>query len=389
MINSANNNVLIIRSMPYDFNPESYNVQEIGIGKALCNFGYNCDYITFKKKDQKEWVFYEENGCKARWIEKPRIRFLRMGFNSEICDKRFLAKYDIIICREYYQYMTYKVSQNHKNVAIYNGPYWNMFMIPPFSILYDFLFTKKINEAVKCIFTKSELSSNFLRKKGYTKLKSIGVALDTSRFDDVEIEKQTEEVVKFMNNNKCILYVGSIDKNKNYKFLLSVYERLLKTYPDLKFVVIGKSKQLGIRKLFSKNDESYEKACYKSMPENVKKGILRIQNIDNSQLKYIYPHALAFLLPSKREIFGMVLLEAMYLGAPVVTSKNGGSVTLIKNKQTGKMINNFNVDEWAYEVSEYLDNAEIRKMTVKRAKKLIIEQYNWNVLVKEMLKPMI
>ena len=66
--------ILMVRSNPYDFNPNSYNVQEVGLGKAFCHLGYDYDYITFKKHDQKEWIFYEENGHIARWIEKPRLR---------------------------------------------------------------------------------------------------------------------------------------------------------------------------------------------------------------------------------------------------------------------------------------------------------------------------
>lgn len=75
MINSANNNVLIIRSMPYDFNPESYNVQEIGIGKALCNFGYNCDYITFKKKIKKNGFFMKKMDVKQDGLKSQEYVF--------------------------------------------------------------------------------------------------------------------------------------------------------------------------------------------------------------------------------------------------------------------------------------------------------------------------
>ena len=127
--------VLMVRSNPYDFDPHSYNVQEIGIGKALCDLGYDYDFLTFKKKDPKAWVFYECNDSKAQWIEVPRFRLLRWGINTSIYKKQFLSQYDLVICREYYQYCTYKICRNHPNVYIYNGPYWNMFM-PNFFVLF-------------------------------------------------------------------------------------------------------------------------------------------------------------------------------------------------------------------------------------------------------------
>ena len=377
--------ILMVRSNPYDFNPNSYNVQEVGLGKAFCHLGYDYDYITFKKHDQKEWIFYEENGHIARWIEKPRLRVLRMGINRDIWSKEFLSNYDIVICREYYQFETYMITQRHNNVAIYNGPYWNMFMLKPFSAIYDFLFTKKINEAVKCIFTKSDLSSTFLEKKGYTKLKTIGVALDTSRFQNCHISEETMKIVDYMKSNRCILYVGTIDENKNYSFLLKVYASLVQDYPDLKMVVIGKSKQSGIKKLFKK-DDSYERECYKEIPEELRKSIFRVEKIENSQMKYIYPLAKAFLLPSKKEIFGMVLLEAMYLGAPVITSENGGSVTLIHNNDTGIVIKEFDVQQWKEAVSRYLQDDEFRNKTILRAHNLIEDKYNWEYLANQIVE---
>ena len=49
-----------------------------------------------------------------------------------------------------------------------------------------------------------------------------------------------------------------------------IYEKLLDSIPNLKFVVIGKSKQDGIGKLFGKKDEDYEFECYKKIKQSIK-----------------------------------------------------------------------------------------------------------------------
>ncbi|NLL92680.1 MAG: glycosyltransferase family 4 protein [Clostridiales bacterium] len=384
-----NKKVLLIRTMPYDFDPTSYNVQEIGIGKAFCKLGYDYDYITVKKKNQNTRVFYENDGHKARWIEVPRIRLFRMGINFKICDKDFLKQYDIIIVREYYQIMANMISKRVDNVTLYSGPYWNMFMFPFMSYVYDFFVTKRMNKNIKCKLVKSNLAKEFLEKKGYTNVHNVGVALDTQRFDECNtMDKLTGKVVEFMKSNQCILYVGSIDSNKNYPFLLEVYEKLLKKYPNLKFVVIGKSHQTAIKKLLGNNDESYEKSCYENISDEVRKGIYRVERIDNPQLKYIYPLAKAFLLPSKLEIFGMVLLEAMYLKAPVVTSRNGGSTTLIENRETGKIMEKFDSEKWASAIDEYLKDEEYTNKMVNNAHELVKNEYNWDSVVAKMIKYM-
>ena len=68
--------VLLVRSTPNDLDINGYNVQQVGIGKCFVNKGYDYDFITFKKSEpRKEFVFYENNGCRAKCLELPRNRF--------------------------------------------------------------------------------------------------------------------------------------------------------------------------------------------------------------------------------------------------------------------------------------------------------------------------
>ena len=379
--------ILLVRATPNDLDIGGYNLQQFGLGKAFCKLGYDYDFITFKRRaPRREEVFFEANGCRAKIIELPRFRFMRWGINKDICKEDFINKYDLIICQEYYQMQTYLMSKHSDKVVMYSGPYYDLFMLPFESPLFDFFFTKKINKNIKHKFVKSVLAEEFLAKKGYTGLRNIGVALDTERFDVVkEIKPETQKIVDFMKANRCILYVGTLCDRKNYPFLLDTYQKILKKAPDVKFVMIGKSKQTAFAKLMGKKDESYAEQYNKNLPEDVKKGIYHIDRIENPQLKFIYPLAKAFLLPSKLEIFGMVLLEAMYLGTPVITSRNGGSMTLIKGRQTGQMLDGFDADEWADAVMKYIDNPEYTQTVKDNAQKLIRDEYNWEVLAKKFL----
>lgn len=384
-----NKRILLVRATPNDIDIKGYNVQQVGLGKAFVDMGYDYDFITFKrdKGSCRETVFYENNGKKACCIEKPRKRFFRWGINTEICKKKFLEKYDLIICQEYYQLESYLISRNTDKMVLYSGPYYNMFLPKILSPIYDWLIGPKLNRNVRKVFVKSVLAEQFLASKGYTNIKNIGVALDTKRFNDETIPtEQTKELVDFMMTNRCILYVGSLIERKNYPFLLETYRELLKKEPDVKFVVIGKSHVSGVARALGKKDDEYADKYNAQTPEHVKKGIYHLEQLPNPQLKYIYPLAKAFLLPSKLEIFGMVLLEAMYLRTPVITSRNGGSMTLIDGKETGIMIDKFDTGLWVDAIIKYLHDEEFAQKVVINAKKLIDEQYNWDFLAKEFLK---
>lgn len=380
-------NILLVRATPNDLDINAYNVQQVGIGKSLVNKGYNYDFITFKKNaPRKETVFYEKDGCRAKCIELPRIRVLRWGINTDICKKEFLDKYDLIICQEYYQLETYLISCKSNRVAMYTGPYYNMFLPKCFSPIYDFLFTKRINRQIKHKFVKSVLAYDFMEKKGYTGLTNVGVALDTSRYVDVEILPETKQLIDFMKNNKCLLYVGSLIERKNYPFLLETYKKMLQRDPDVKLVLIGKSKVSGVEKYLGKKDSEYAAKYDKNLTEKEKAGVYHLERLANPQLRYIYPLAKAFLLPSIQEIFGMVLLEAMYFGAPVVSSRNGGSLTLMADGECGQIVDEFDAEKWCDAISKYLDDPQYAKSVVEAAMNKVKEEYTWDAITNTMLK---
>lgn len=378
--------ILLVRATPNDLDINAYNVQQVGIGKSLVNKGYNYDFITFKKHaPRKETVFYEKDGCRAKCIELPRTRVLRWGINTDICKKEFLDQYDLIICQEYYQLETYLISCKSNRVAMYTGPYYNMFLPKCFSPIYDFFFTKKINQQIPYKFVKSVLAYDFMEKKGYTGLTNVGVALDTSRFADVEILPETKQLIDFMKANQCLLYVGSLIERKNYPFLLETYKKMLQRNPEIKLVLIGKSKVSGVEKYLGKKDSAYAAKYDKMLTEKEKAGIYHLERLANPQLRYIYPLAKAFLLPSILEIFGMVLLEAMYFGAPVVSSRNGGSLTLMADGKCGQIVEKFDAEKWCDAISKYLDDPQYAKNVANAAMKKVKEEYTWDAITQKML----
>lgn len=376
--------ILFVRSTPYDEDNSSYNVQGIGIAKAFCRLGHDCDYLNFNRHDESVTVVYEENGHSARVINRKRIRMLRTGLNFDVLRHEFLDQYDYVLCREYNQLMTYLFSRKHKNVSMYSGPYWNMFMIPAVSGIYDRLFTKKLNKRLRCKFVKSEIAKSFLEEKGYTDLVNVGVGLDTDRFVGQTESESTHKITEYMRRNDCILYVGTLDENKNLPFIVEVFQKLFSENSSLRLILIGKSKQSLKNKLKGMKDESYAKSVFDGLPADVRKAIKHVDRVDNTQLQFIYPLAKAFMLPSRKEIFGMVMLEAMYFGAPVVTTYNGGSSTLIKSEDYGQVITSYDVDLWCTAIKRYLNDKEYADRVRKNAMELVSKEFTWDHIAAEM-----
>lgn len=365
--------ILYVRSAPYKVNPNSYNLQEIGFSKELCKKGIDCD-ILYYSDENKDEVVYEYNENKVTVLWRKGIKLLRSGIYPQILNKEFMNKYDLIITTEYGQIMSLLCSKYKPKTVLYNGPYYNLFKIPLMEKVYDLLFIKPINNNIDKIFTKSKISEKYLNDKGLIKTETLGVGLDINVFKTkVEITSEVLDIIEFMKNNKCLLYVGSLDDRKNFRFTLRVFERINKINPQIKLIVIGKGKQSYVDKSFTMID--------KSVADN----IMHINQIENKFLKYIYPLSKVFILPSKLEIFGMVLLEAMYFGAPTITSINGGSTTLIENGKNGIIMEGFSEEEWCREILKLIEDNEYRERISNNANNMIVNNFTWEKITEKFL----
>ena len=82
----------------------------------------------------------------------------------------------------------------------------------------------------------------------------------------------------------------------------------------------------------------------------------------------------------------MVLLEAMYYRTIVLTTRNGGSSTLIKDGKNGIIINNKDVDTWVKKIFECLANSNFMSLMGQCASKTIESGFTWDILARDFLK---
>lgn len=365
--------VLYIRSGPYQLNFSNYNLQEVGLGKAFCRKGLDFDILYYSHEDRDQIVNCE--GGKLRILWRKGIKILRTGIYPSVLKKAFLQQYDAIIVSEYSQLMSVLVVSRHPNVYLYNGPYYNLFKIPFVELIYDKLFCKHLNNRAKKVFCKTMMAANYIGKKGITNTVVVGVGLDAEKFEtEKELKPDTQSLLDRMAGHRNILYVGSISERKNVTLILEAFKQLKKdeNFSDVQLVLVGKG------------SDTYVQKC----AAITGKDVVWCSFIENAQLKFIYETADIFTLPSLEEIFGMVLLEAMYFGTATVASHTAGAETLISNGKTGIILKDFEPHTWAYTYASLLNDPQLISDLGKAAKYSIRENFMWDGIAEKMLQYM-
>ena len=113
----------------------------------------------------------------------------------------------------------------------------------------------------------------------------------------------------------------------------------------------------------------------------VEKGtVLYCPKATQKELALIYQRSNLFVFTSNYEIFGMVLLEALYFGLPVLSTPNGGSSVLIRDGYNGYVMQEFQEELWIRRIKELLSNPEKYEKMRRNAHKLVEEHFLWDRL---------
>ena len=366
--------ILIVRLFPNEININNYNVQEIGLAKALVKKGHQCDIVLYTKgKERQETIeVKDKKSITIFWMRG--INFLKNGlYSNKII---YLSKnYDIVQSSEYDQLYNIKLRRKiNKKLIIYHGPYYDKFN-KEYNLkcnIFDMLFLSNEYKNVKFI-TKSELATNFLKEKGFKDVTTIGVGLDKDKF--INNVPNKDIINKLKDNKKYLLYIGKIEKRRNTLFLIKLLKNISMKNEDVKLVLIGNGTKKYVQKVFN-----YAKEL------NVYDKIIYFNKIVQNEISTLYKKCDIFVLPTEYEIFGMVMLEAMYFGLPVITTLNGGSSTVIEDGKDGYICNNSDVKEWTNKIEYLFNNKEKYNSISKKATQKIVNHYIWDSIANKFIK---
>jgi D-inositol-3-phosphate glycosyltransferase len=185
-------------------------------------------------------------------------------------------------------------------------------------------------------------------------------------------------------SRRIILFVGRIEPLKGIDTLLRAMASVVPELPDwqenLSVVIIGGAPGVGADKV------SAELARLERLRAEL--GIEELVTFqgakDQDTLVYYYSAAEMLVMPSHYESFGMVALEAMACGTPVVASKVGGLAFSVQDGQTGFLVPDRDAEALAAKIRLLLRNDELRRQLGRQAAHWA-GRYGWPAVANEII----
>jgi len=237
----------------------------------------------------------------------------------------------------------------------------------------SFVFKNSDKITANSNYTKNAITSIEDKIKDIVEIIPMGV--DTSLFhpkhatglrDDFEAEY-------------LILSVGRLVEKKGVKYLIMAMKDVIKEFPNAKLIICGAGPE----------EENLENLTKKL---NLKENVIFVGYIKNSDLPKYYTSSDIFILPSIKvkggdtEGLGVVLLEAMACGTPVIGSNTGGITDIIKHGESGFLVKPKDPEDIAEKIIVLLSNKELQQKFSEEGLKIVRERFSWNVIVKKFVK---
>lgn len=185
------------------------------------------------------------------------------------------------------------------------------------------------------------------------------------------IERNYEFRRKYARDNeKIVMCAGRLVYEKGFQYLIDAAPKVLKGYNDVKFIVAGKGGML---------EELKAKANFLGISDKV----YFTGQLTPKELYTMYRCADIAVFPSTYEPFGLVAIEGMYAGTPIVVSDVGGLNEIVEHGVTGMKSYAGNPNSIADSILALLYDYKLSYNIAKNGKAKVKELYNWTKIAQD------
>ena len=183
--------------------------------------------------------------------------------------------------------------------------------------------------------------------------------IDVSRF-----EQHRPKPGEFREDAINIVFVGRVgEKRKGLRFLLGAYSTLRWRYPNLRLIVVG----AGVP----------DRESYRMMGERGIDDVIFAGPVTDEELPAYYQYADVFCAPNTgQESFGLVLVEAMASGAPIVASRILGFEGVADHEQDALLVDVGDEYAFANAIQRLIEEPRLRNKLVREGHQKV-QRFGW------------
>lgn len=209
---------------------------------------------------------------------------------------------------------------------------------------------------------KEELVKNGIKEE---KIKVIYNGTPSYKYENIDLSAKDKLIKKYKINEKDII-LGSVSRRKEQDQIIKALELLPKNY---KLILIGIHDNE-----FLNYGEIIEKL-------NLKERVISLGMLNGEETLNHYQIFDINILASIMEGLSQSLLEAMYLGVPVIATRAAGNISLIKDRENGLFFENGDIQGLATAIKEIINNDELKKTLILNGEKTAKMDFSINKLL--------
>jgi glycosyltransferase involved in cell wall biosynthesis len=181
-------------------------------------------------------------------------------------------------------------------------------------------------------------------------------------------------------NNKTILYFGSLIRKKGLLELPSIFNEVVRKNPETKLILVGKD----VPDIISGNTSTW--AMMQSLfTIEALENVQYLGSVAYQEIQKQIERATVCVFPSFAEALPVSWLEAMAMQKAVVASNIGWATEIIEDGKEGFLVNPKEHQEYANRIVQLLDNAELQNQFGIAARKKTEKKFSMEVVAKQSL----
>ena len=182
-----------------------------------------------------------------------------------------------------------------------------------------------------------------------------------------------ESAPNYRHPRRYILSIANFIYKKGQDILIHAFYILHQKHPDIDLLLAG--------------DGSEKNKCIDLTKKlGISDSVKFLGKVERSKIPSLLAGCEVFVLPSRKEPFGIVILEAMESKKPIVATRVGGVPEIIEHMENGILVEPENPKELARAIEPLFNNLEMKQYLAEKGYETVLKKFSWSYIAEKYIQ---